>query len=58
MAHKPPQPRREDYTARFPIGTLARIEKALRGRESKAELIRLAVEEKLQQRERAAQKGR
>lgn len=48
---------REDYTARFPPGTLGRMEKALKGRESKADLIRLAVEEKLKQRERAAAKA-
>jgi hypothetical protein len=51
MATRPRQPR-EDYTARFPPGTLARLEAALRGRETKADLIRQAVEEKLQQRER------
>lgn len=44
---------REDYTARFPPGTLARMDRALRGRESKADLIRLAVEEKLRQREKS-----
>ena len=46
---------REDYTARFPPGTLERLEAALRGRETKADLIRAAVEEKLHSRE-AAQK--
>jgi hypothetical protein len=48
---------REDYTARFPPGTLARLESALRGRESKADLIRLAVEEKLRQREKPSGKS-
>lgn len=48
---------REDYTARFPPGTLGRMEKALKGRESKADFIRLAVDEKLRQRERGAVKA-
>jgi hypothetical protein len=43
----------ENLTARFPAGTLARIEAALRGREGKADFIRAAVEEKLERRERA-----
>ena len=43
----------ENLTARFPAGTLARIEAALRGREGKADFIRAAVAEKLERRERA-----
>lgn len=43
----------ENLTARFPAGTLARIEAALRGREGKADFIRASVEEKLERRERA-----
>ena len=42
----------ENLTARFPSGTLARIERALRGREGKADFIRAAVAEKLKRRER------
>jgi hypothetical protein len=42
----------ENLTARFPAGTLARIERALRGREGKADFIRAAVEAKLNARER------
>src|SRR3954466_11026638 len=42
----------ENLTARFPAGTLARIERALRGREGKADFIRAAVAEKLALRER------
>jgi len=42
----------ENLTARFPSGTLTRIERALRGREGKADFIRAAVAEKLARRER------
>jgi len=42
----------ENLTARFPEGTLSRIERALRGREGKADFIRKAVAEKLAARER------
>lgn len=42
----------ENLTARFPAGTLARIDRALRGREGKADFIRKAVAEKLAARER------
>jgi len=42
----------ENLTARFPEGTLVRIEAALRGREGKADFIRAAVAEKLERRER------
>lgn len=42
----------DNYTARFPANTLDRIERALRGRENKADFIRAAVEEKLALRER------
>ena len=42
----------ENLTARFPAGTLARIERALRGREGKADFIRKAVADKLAARER------
>jgi hypothetical protein len=42
----------ENLTARFPEGTLVRIERALRGREGKADFIRAAVAEKLARRER------
>ena len=42
----------ENLTARFPEGTLVRIERALRGREGKADFIRAAVSEKLARRER------
>jgi hypothetical protein len=42
----------ENLTARFPEGTLQRIERALRGREGKADFIRAAVAEKLARRER------
>jgi hypothetical protein len=45
---------REDYTARFPPGTLGRMEKALKGRESKADFIREAVSQMLNRRETAA----
>jgi hypothetical protein len=45
---------REDYTARFPPGTLDRMEKALKGRESKADFIRAAVDQMLNRRETAA----
>ena len=44
----------EDYTARFPSGTLGRMEKALRGRETKADFIRAAVEYLISRRETAA----
>ncbi|WP_296538868.1 YlcI/YnfO family protein [Rhizorhabdus sp.] len=37
--------------ARFPAGTLARIDKVLREGESKADFVRQAVEERLQSRE-------
>lgn len=43
----------DNLTCRFPEGTLARIERALRGRESKSDFVRAAVEEKLERRERA-----
>ena len=42
----------ENLTARFPEGTLARIEAALRGREGKADFIRQAVAAALARRER------
>lgn len=44
----------ENLTARFPEGTLKRIDNALRGREGKADFIRAAVAEKLARRERGA----
>lgn len=48
----------ENLTARFPEGTLKRIEAALRGREGKADFIRAAVKEKLERRERASKSAR
>lgn len=42
----------ESLTARFPEGTLDRIDKVLRKSEAKAEFIRSAVLTKLQARER------
>ena len=44
----------EDYTSRFPPGTLGRMEKALRLRETKADFIRAAVDQLLSRRETAA----
>lgn len=41
----------ENMMARFPAGTLARIDKVLREGESKADFVRQAVEERLQSRE-------
>lgn len=41
----------ENMMARFPEGTLARIEKALGDGENKAEFVRKAVEERLARRE-------
>lgn len=46
----------DNLTARFPAGTLERIDAALRGRENKADFIRSAVEEKLARREHAGKK--
>lgn len=57
MMAKRERKQREDCTVRFPPGTIARLESALRGRESKADLIRLAVEEKLRQRERPSDRS-
>lgn len=56
MARRHTTELREDYTVRFPIGTLARLERILKGsRDSKAEFIRQAVEERLQHAERQRQ---
>jgi hypothetical protein len=41
----------ENMMARFPAGTLARIEKILRPGENKADFVRKAVEERLSRRE-------
>ena len=50
----------EQTPARFPAGTLARIDGVLRVKEKRADLIRDAVERELKRRERqpAAQKRR
>lgn len=44
----------EQYLAKFPEGTLARIDSALEEKEPRAALIREAVERELKRRERKA----
>lgn len=53
MARGRPQINHEQTPARFPEGTLARIDKALDKDEGRADFIRLAVERLLRLRERA-----
>ena len=42
----------EQYPAKFPEGTLARIEAVLEGKEKRSDFIRAAVERELHRRER------
>jgi hypothetical protein len=42
----------EQYPAKFPEGTLARIEAVLEGKEKRSDFIRAAVERELKRRER------
>lgn len=42
----------EQYPAKFPEGTLARIEAVLEGKEKRSDFIRAAVESELKRRER------
>jgi len=47
----------EQMPARFPAGTLARIDAVLEDKEKRADLLREAVEREIERRERAAEKG-
>jgi hypothetical protein len=47
----------EQMPARFPAGTLARIDAVLVGGEKRADLLREAVAREIERRERAAEKG-
>lgn len=46
----------EQTPARFPAGTLARIDAVLQEKEKRADLIRQAVEAELKRREKAARR--
>ena len=47
----------ESMPARFPAGTLARIDAALGEREKRAEFLREAIERELKRRQRRARAG-
>ena len=47
----------EQMPARFPAGTLARIDQVLQPKEKRADLLREAVEREIERREKAAEKG-
>lgn len=46
----------EQMPARFPAGTMARMDAALEGGENRADLLRMAVERELKRRERKREK--
>jgi uncharacterized protein (DUF2384 family) len=47
----------EQMPARFPAGTLERIDKVLHPKEKRADLLREAVEREIERRKKAAERG-